>query len=249
MGPGLHVTSVSLLGTRKSQQDCLDYRTLSSGQLAAVLCDGMGGLNGGEKASSSACAGFLHECEAAVRHGHFPDLPQIARLLDTRVTNLTDTDGLPLDGGSTLVAALIDYNRFHWLSVGDSRLGLLRNGQLFWLNRLHNYRLELDAALRDGEISQAEYEAELPRGPALLSYLGCGTLKYIDSRQNLSLRPGDILLLCSDGFSDLMKTTELAALLARLNRNMNNLAELLWPCLDQTRSGLDNASAILIRYH
>ena len=49
-------------------------------------------------------------------------------------------------------------------------------GTLRWLNRLHNYRLELDEALRSGELSRDEYESELPRGQALLSYLGCGGL-------------------------------------------------------------------------
>ncbi|MCD7757940.1 MAG: protein phosphatase 2C domain-containing protein [Clostridiales bacterium] len=245
--PRLRVTSLSLLGTRKSQQDWLEYGTLSSGQFAAVLCDGMGGLNGGERAAVCGCTVFLEECEAAIQQGQAPDLARIARRLDARVVGLTDVDGMPLDGGCTLVAVLGRGSAFRWVSVGDSRLGLFRDGQLMWLNRLHNYRLELDEALSEGAISQAEYQAELPRGAALLSYLGCGELRYIDV-QNLQLVPGDLLLLCSDGFPGMLPEQELPQLLARLNPGLNNLTELLSPYLDQTRAGLDNASAVLIRY-
>ncbi|MCD7856609.1 MAG: protein phosphatase 2C domain-containing protein [Clostridiales bacterium] len=245
--PQLRVTSLSLLGTRKSQQDWLEYGTLSSGQFAAVLCDGVGGLNGGERAAACACAGFLEECETAIQQGQAPDLTRIARRLDTRVIGLTDVDGMPLDGGSTLVAVLGRGSSFRWVTVGDSRLGLFRDGQLIWLNRLHNYRLELDEALSEGAISQAEYQAELPRSAALLSYLGCGELRYIDV-QNIQLVPGDLLLLCSDGLPGLLTGLELSRLLAQLTPKLNNLTELLSPYLNQTRTGLDNTSAIFIRY-
>ena len=191
--PGLLATSISLIGGRKSQQDALDYRVLPGGQFAASVCDGMGGLNGGARASQEACSGFFEEYEAAILRSRGakgpPDLPQLARRLDRRIQGLRDSDGLPLDGGSTLTAVVIENGFFHWLSVGDSRIGLLREGKLHWLNRLHNYRLELDEALRNGDISPEEYQAELPRGPALLSYLGCGELKYIDCRTRQPFLP------------------------------------------------------------
>lgn len=64
--PGLLATSISLIGGRKNQQDALDYRVLPGGQFAASVCDGMGGLNGGARASQEACSGFFEEYEAAI---------------------------------------------------------------------------------------------------------------------------------------------------------------------------------------
>lgn len=249
--PGLLATSISLIGGRKNQQDALDYRVLPGGQFAASVCDGMGGLNGGARASREACSGFFEEYEAAVLRSRGakgpPDLPQLARRLDRRILGLRDSDGLPLDGGSTLTAVVIENGFFHWLSVGDSRIGLLREGKLHWLNRLHNYRLELDEALRNGDISPEEYQAELPRGPALLSYLGCGELKYIDCRTRQPFLPSDILLLCSDGFCELLPDDAMARTLNSLDDSMTNLPDLTAPFLDRAGRGQDNASAVIIR--
>ena len=245
LGPGLYVTSVSLIGGRKNQQDVLDYRPLQGGGLAAVLCDGMGGLSGGALAARTACSGFFQECGS---WDTAPDLPGLARKLDRRVSQLRGEDGLPLDGGSTLTAVVIQNGLLHWLSVGDSRIGLLRNGQLHWLNRLHNYRLELDEALKNGDISPDEYQAELPRGTALLSYLGCGELKYIDYQTGLPLLPSDLLLLCSDGFYDLLPGETLISTLEALDETMANLPELLEPFLGQASRSMDNASAVIIRF-
>lgn len=102
--PRLVVSAVSLLGGRKNQQDALDYRLLSNGAFAAVVCDGMGGLNGGAEAAQTACTGFLRVCEQALPREP-RELERLARSLDGQVAALKDTDGQPLDGGSTIVAA------------------------------------------------------------------------------------------------------------------------------------------------
>ena len=135
--PRLVVSAVSLLGGRNTQQDALDYRLLPNGAFAAAVCDGMGGLNGGAEASRTACDGFLRACEQALP-GDARDLERIARRLDGQVAALKGTDGQPLDGGTTIVAVVVKDDRLGWLSVGDSRIGLVRGGELTWLNRLHN---------------------------------------------------------------------------------------------------------------
>ncbi len=240
--PGVTVCAISLLGGRKTQQDVLDYRLLPGGTLAAALCDGMGGLNGGEQAARTACDGFFAACGTAEPQTA-EEFRQIARQLDRRVAALRGAHGRPLEGGSTLVAALLGQGGLAWLAVGDSRIGLWRSGTLRWLNRLHNYRLELEEALRAGELSRDEYENELPRGQALVSYLGCGGLKYVDARTGLDWRPGDRLLLCSDGFADLLPSPALDALLG----GETDLAAAVLPRLEEKGKSADNASAIVIR--
>ena len=96
-------------------------------------------------------------------------------------------------------------------------------------------------------ISPEEYQAELPRGPALLSYLGCGELKYIDCRTRQPFLPSDILLLCSDGFCELLPDDAMARTLNSLDDSMTNLPDLTAPLLDRAGRGQDNASAVVIR--
>lgn len=245
--PRLVVSAVSLLGGRSTQQDALDYRLLPNGAFAAAVCDGMGGLNGGAEAARTACAGFFRVCEQALPGGA-RDLEQIARRLDGQVAALKGADGQPLDGGSTLVGVVIKDDRLSWLSVGDSRIGLVRDGDLSWLNRLHNYQMELDEALRAGELSREEYRAELPRGRALLSYLGCGGLRYVDARADIPWNPGDRLILCSDGFYELMSRQELLDLLTGLKDGTADLTRAVLPRLEAKGKLADNASAVVIQY-
>ena len=245
--PRLVVSAVSLLGGRNTQQDTLDYRLLPNGAFAAAVCDGMGGLNGGEEASRAACTGFFRACEQAGA-GETLDLQKIARRLDRQVSALKGADGRPLDGGSTLVGAVIRENYLCWLSVGDSRIGLVREGRLQWLNRLHNYQMELDEAFQRGELSQEEYHAELPRGRALLSYLGCGGLHYVDAQENISWIPGDRLILCSDGFYELLPREELLRLLMDLGSGVSDLTRAVLPYLEAKGKTADNATAIVIQY-
>ena len=245
--PRLVVSAVSMLGGRKTQQDALDYRLLPNGAFAAAVCDGMGGLNGGAEASRTACDGFLRACEQALP-GDARDLERIARRLDGQVAALKGADGQPLDGGTTIVAAVVKDDRLGWLSVGDSRIGLVRDGELTWLNRLHNYRLELDEALQAGELSPEEYSAELPRGRALLSYLGCGGLRYVDVQADLSWTVGDRLILCSDGFYELMSQPELLDLLMGLENGSTDLTRAVLPYLEAKGKTADNASAVVIQY-
>ena len=75
--------------------------------------------------------------------------------------------------GSTLVAALVRDGCLSFVSVGDSRIALLRDGALYTLDREHVYRNELLCAAVNGERS---FESALshPRAGGLTSYLGMG---------------------------------------------------------------------------
>lgn len=59
----LQVSAASLIGNRRNQQDSLCYTSLPDKGFLAVVCDGMGGLGGGELASYTACAGMVDAFE------------------------------------------------------------------------------------------------------------------------------------------------------------------------------------------
>lgn len=103
----IQVASASLLGGRDCQQDVLDYRFYGEACAVAAVCDGMGGLNGGAQAANTACSNFFQEYEALNYPLTSEYFVEIAGRLDQSVVALRDKDGLPLDGGSTIVAAAV----------------------------------------------------------------------------------------------------------------------------------------------
>ena len=117
-------------------------------------------------------------------------------------------------GGSTLVAGLVRNGFFHYISVGDSRICLYRDGALYQLNREHVFRRELELRAVNQEEALAA-AAVHPKAAGLTSYLGMGRLKYVDvPDQPLAIRPGDKFVLMSDGVYNALSQAELTACLA-----------------------------------
>ena len=117
-------------------------------------------------------------------------------------------------GGTNLVAGLVKNGFFHYISVGDSRICLYRDGALYQLNREHVFRRELELRAVNQEEALAA-AAVHPKAAGLTSYLGMGKLKYVDvPDQPLAIRPGDKFVLMSDGVYNALSQAELTACLA-----------------------------------
>ncbi len=171
----------------------------------------MGGLSDGDKVSQAAVSamaqGFYY-----VRGTPQQVLLQLAQRANGAVNQLLGEDGA-YRSGSTLTAGLIRDGAFHYLSVGDSRICLYRQGELYQLNREHVYRSELYVNYVNGE-ETLDGAAAHPKGAGLTSFLGMGRLKYIDlPAQPVPVRPGDRFLLMSDGVYNALTPGELSAAL------------------------------------
>jgi serine/threonine protein phosphatase PrpC len=192
----------SLIGTRPNQQDSV-YAEILEDSLVAILCDGMGGLESGEIASQTAIQTFAEDYEKRDKTMDIPNfLKQEAIEMDTVIAELTNDAGEPIKAGSTVAAVVIQHGLLYWLSVGDSRIYVIRGEEMMAVNRDHNYLLRLKQALQDGEITQEIYEQESQsrNAEALISFLGIGNLTLMDiNRRPLELRSGDVVLVCSDG--------------------------------------------------
>ena len=104
-------------------------------------------------------------------------------------------------GGCTLVAAWILGNQLHFWSVGDSDLFLLREHQLYALNTRQEFQKDLLLRSFHGAFPIEEAFSD-PQAGALSQYIGKEMVVPDCTRIPLSLFPGDVLLLCSDGISD-----------------------------------------------
>lgn len=216
--PIYRVGNLHHIGQREEQQDsfCLsdigDEASTREKGLLAVVADGMGGLEGGAAISQRVTDTFL----ARYRQLAVPDADRFlydsVMAAEQAVEELMETSGV--NGGSTVVAVLLRGDLLHFISVGDSRIYLLRGGQLRQLNHEHTYGALLRERAALGEVDPEEAYVN-PRRDALTSYIGMGRLKRIDRGERpIPLCPGDKVLLCSDGVFNALGEDALAAALS-----------------------------------
>lgn len=213
----IHVGKLHDQGAREYQQDSFgvsDEKTYSATGLLAVVADGMGGLADGDRVSAAlvetALDGFMYSQGQGTPEQVLLTLTQwgvqeVNRLLGPENYRKS---------GSTLVMGLIRGDLFSWISVGDSRICLYRNGQLLQLNREHDFKQKLILQAVNGEIPLQEVYAD-KRSGGLISFLGMGQLEYIDLPvEPLRLLPGDKLVLMTDGVYNALKDSEIITALA-----------------------------------
>lgn len=234
----LRIEGYSIIGDRMVQQDAFNYiqkkmplisvagnengeenatTSVMQDVVLAVVCDGMGGMEGGEFASRKAIETIfrMFENNPPLAESDIPDWFQtVCRMADQNVCSLTGRDGESLMAGTTVVAVMIIENRLYWVSVGDSRIYFMDGNELHTITRMHNYFMKIEEMLRDGSMTVEESETEKARGEALISYLGIGELPIIDTnRTPIMLRPGQAIILCSDGLYKSLDDSQVRALL------------------------------------
>jgi len=215
------------------------WATVSERGPLLVVCDGMGGVDGGEIASELATLVMWREMKrtAATR-----DPEVFARLLRraARVAN-HDVHAMGrreagLRGmGTTLSAAGVVGDRLIIATVGDSRAYVLRSGALVQVTRDQSLHSALLAA------GHSENEAA-SAGGAILQALGVGS-DVEPSLSIIELRRGDRVLLCSDGLHGLVGDPALALLLSE----PHTVAEAVKLLIAAARAagGSDNITAVV----
>lgn len=244
----VEIGTASVIGSRKSQQDSV-FGYESDGYAIGIVCDGMGGLSGGEVASRVALQSLA---DAWFAQRDVLDIPNFFRReavrADEKVYVQEAADGQRLQAGTTIVAAIVRRNELYWLSVGDSKLYFIRGEEMISLNVEHNYRLELNAMLREGRMTAEEYAAEEYRAEALTSYLGIGNLSLMDiSPKAYPLKDGDIILLASDGLYRSLHEEDILTIVRKNRQDMQKAAEALTAAV-KGRKKQDNTSVVILRY-
>ena len=234
-----HLLVADLDAAQKIEIGDQPYRAEGARGPFLVVCDGMGGVEGGEIASELASAVLWREMKGtpATR-----DAEVFARLLRraARVAN-HDVHAMArrepgLRGmGTTVSAAAVVGDRLIAATVGDSRVYVLRAGVLVQVTRDQSLQSALLAAGHSpGEVASA--------GGAILQALGVGD----DVEPSLSmaeLRAGDRVLLCSDGLYGLVADPAIALLLSEPH-DVQQAVRLLVAAA-RAAGGTDNITAIV----
>ncbi|MDH3218298.1 MAG: SUMF1/EgtB/PvdO family nonheme iron enzyme [Gammaproteobacteria bacterium] len=201
------IASDQIDGARDYQEDAYMVNQLGeaeNGEVCSliIMADGMGGHAAGNVASNMVVATFNKTFQAK-----FPTT-EIAEVLTDALNRSNDQirasvkETPALRGmGCTMVSAYLQDNKLYWVSVGDSHLYLIRDRELIKQNADHSYGAYLDMMKEQG--MEIDEQAGMSRN-MLMSAMTGEEISSIDvSESPIKLRPGDRVIVASDGLDTL----------------------------------------------
>jgi len=214
-----------------------------------VLADGLGGYNAGEVASVMAISSVLERLASAIDkfdedEGAFtPDeaiydtVTDINASIYNAALNSTAFEGM----ATTLVIGWFLGGRLWVAHTGDSRLYRYRDSMLEQLTRDHSFSQEL---LDAGMVTEEEARS-LPAKNLVTRALGASA-DIEPEIHNVDVLAGDIILLCSDGLTEMVGSYEIEGLLSINEEDMHETARRLVDLANES-GGRDNISVIVVR--
>jgi serine/threonine protein phosphatase PrpC len=232
-------------GDREYQQDQLALISHGriSGCMLGVVADGMGGRSGGRKASDQVMmtAKQLFDRYSPTHDDPPSVLKQIVQEahLVIKLTAISSEQ----EPHSTIAAFLINPNgECHWIHAGDSRIYHFHGNKLVKRTMDHSY---VQTLVDRGELTEEEANVH-PQSNILMGCLGAEDDPPMDLHFVSELRPGDILMACSDGVWHYFNPTELGSVLASLSpREATEF--LIEKARSRAHGGGDNLSLIVVK--
>lgn len=233
----MHVSALSDVGLiRKNNEDsfyvCAPH--------LFVVADGMGGHEAGEVASGLAVASIQ---EYVFNNVATKDKKDLLREAISEANRRIYAEAISRQGcqgmGTTVSAAYLQDDVLYWGHVGDSRIYLIRAGVGELLTDDHSLVWQL---MKQGELSLEEANSH-PRRNVLTRAVGTEPEVEIDVGRR-ALMPGDQVVLCTDGLTNLLTGEEIAAA-ATASTDPDETVKYLID-LAKNRGGFDNITIILI---
>ena len=219
-----------------------------------VLADGMGGYNAGEIASGITIATVLDtarrewkslpkgEVDATTGYTHEAlMLRNAVETAHTTIYHVSQSQPQCAGMGTTVVACLFHDDRLSIAYVGDSRLYRLRDGKLEQITRDHSLLEELIAR---GHYTREE-ASKLVRKNIVTRALGVEPEVAVDLIEE-HVEPNDIVLICSDGLTDMVDENTMRLTLTEFADNLAEAARMLVSTANE-RGGKDNVTVALAR--
>ena len=224
----------------ESRVDSLYKITCKDKRQLYAVCDGMGGMNSGEKASLLAVTGLDKLLSAGVR--------RLPLLLQESIDIISGMLLSPSDGGApsgcTLAAVYFDGSMTRVAHLGDSRVYFKRgNLALTQVTEDHSQAVWYS---KQGVLSPEEAEIH-PSRNVLCKYIGAPDQngRTPDISDAMRSKRGDIFLICSDGLSNMMSVFEMDIEISSRRRSADICQSLVSLALE--RGGEDNITALLIQ--
>ena len=214
--------------------------------LIAVVCDGMGGAEGGQIASSLAVETFMKEIRALLRAdmtaGQLRERASFCvAKANTAVYQRALQDPAYQGMGTTLVSAVAGERDAVICNVGDSRAYLIHNGEMMRITHDHSV---VQTLVENGDITAEEARTH-PNRNLITRALGPDETTLCDAF-DVSFAHGDKILLCTDGLVVTATDEEICHIVCADKRAEEKLDDLI--ALAKAQGAPDNVTAVLIEH-
>lgn len=238
---------LSLQGTRESNQDRVSVAVAQEAALL-IACDGMGGHADGEAAAEIAQRsmserftqsqlplldplGFLHLSLGVAHQGIVVYGSQVPIELRPR---------------ATCAVCVVQQSSAYWAHVGDSRVYHLRAGRVCDRTRDHSH---VELLVREGVISAGQVQNHPMRNFVESCLGGEAILPEMAISSRHALLPGDVLLVCTDGFWANLDEAMIASAFVTLGLSLGDTLEALASqALLNAGAASDNTSVAALRF-
>ena len=237
----MHMWGVTHRGAvRQQNQDAYAMQELGDGRVVALVCDGRGGARAGTVASAMAVEIFMKQFLSAQEGSDQERMQQAAAQANQEIFQRASTDEDCVGMGTTLVAVLAGDGEAVILNEGDSRAYHVNQEGIALVTRDHSL---VEDMVERGELTRDQARTH-PHKNLITRALGAEPVLLADCFRQ-SLLPGDYLLLCSDGLSNVVTEQEMLYEVIHGGEDESCCQRLLDIALH--RGAPDNVTAVLIR--
>ena len=227
---------------RQENQDNYCGQQLTDGSGWGIVWGGMGGANGGRVASRIATDTMLQYFYRQLhnlRHGEEKQFIMHGFDITNRaVYDKATSDPDMLGMGTTGVCAYLYGSMAHIVHAGDSRAYLYRAGEIRQITRDHSMVQQL---VDSGQITR-EQAASHPQKNLITRALGVSA-NIVPEYNRCDVQPGDVLLLCTDGLTNMVSDEEIALILQETT--FFDAPRILVDCANKA-GGQDNITVLLM---
>ncbi len=202
-----------------------------------IVADGMGGHQAGDYASRYAIETFVDYVKAGAPGNLVRVVDAAVKTANLKVYRKSKEEERLAGMGTTMVAAFVEGTQLYAANVGDSRLYLI-GSEINQVTEDHSY---VAAMVRAGEISAEEARFH-PEKNVITRAVGVAPSVKADFFE-VDLAPGDKILMCSDGLSNMLSDERMFEIISR--HDPHEAADLL---IEEANAngGLDNITALII---
>ena len=228
--------------TRDANQDYVfcEEHAIGSFPNLFIVADGMGGHNAGDTASRMCVEVVVSQIEKSTKVTPIGILEQAVAAANETVYDASLEDVALYGMGTPLVGTVVFGDTAYVINVGDSRLYAFRDT----LKQVTVDHSLVEEMVQSGKL-QKEAIRTHPNKNIITRALGTNRTVKADCFE-IEVREGDVLLLCSDGLTNMLEDDRIESIIKQYKNDMKRAGEILIEEANEA-GGKDNISVVLVR--